>query len=94
MIMMYGKLAEHEAASGLSFEELRILRDSGCSFAAVLVLAYHQSHGDHPPCRVADACGLTERSVFRALNKLRNLSILPWRRSIPFTLKSDEVLTE
>lgn len=60
----------------LSFNELRTLKAQGLSYSAVLVKSYLDEHGFVPVGFIADACGLSVRSVDRAIADLKRLGLL------------------
>jgi len=60
----------------LSFEELRDLHARGLGLCDVLVLAYLRRYGRFASQEVARICGVSERSAFRAMKRLRDRRVL------------------
>jgi transcription initiation factor IIE alpha subunit len=69
------------SAALLSFQELRDMHARGLGLCDVLVLAFLRQYGRLASEHIAHACGISERSVYRALRRLRERRLLTSRES-------------
>lgn len=60
----------------LSFDNLMTLRTHGLSLATITVHTYLAENGEAPVGRIAQACKLSERAVYKALSQLNKCSLL------------------
>lgn len=66
----------------IPFAELRKLKSAGLSLSAILVHSYVEEHGPTPYGLIAQACGISVRSVELAFEKFRELELVPVTKKI------------